>query len=335
MCGLYGDTSKGRDFDRNLFDQKVVPLLPYAKVIQLQGLGEPLLSKNFDHFYRTAIEYGVRPSFVTNGTQLNEERIRRFVGDGVILCVSLDGLTEETLTRFRPQAKIEKLIHDLNFIGKISRENPNSGLRLILSCILSRFNLHEFPALMDYAHEWNVQIITINELILLPQSPESIQDGPLTDQDIQENTSLIELGKLKAKEYGIELLLPKRFGGIASTLMFPGFLNSKVDKKKRDIGQYPGTCLSPWKEIMILANGDVRLCCNSMKVIGNLYTDDFDSIWNGEECKAYRRTVNSSIPPRECDLCPSYTGINLGSPKFLNDQIPLRAQSKSFNLVKQ
>jgi MoaA/NifB/PqqE/SkfB family radical SAM enzyme len=315
MCSLYGDDSKGHDFDRDLFDRKVAPLLPYATGIMLQGVGEPLLSKHFDHFYQTAIDHGVRPVFVTNGSLLNEEKIRRFVRDGVALSFSLDGISHETLTRLRPEAKIGRLFDTLDRIREISRGYGNPEFLLTLICILTRMNVHELPALVDLCHRWNVQKMEIRELSLLPNAPESIRGDPLRQEEIEQNASLFAFSQRKADEFGMELCLPSRFTGEDFPKTIPDGLKSIREKMKPGCPDFPGVCLSPWKEVALYANGEVRPCCFSLEVLGNLYLDDFETIWNGEKIRRYRRAVNSAAPPRPCDVCINPIGINLGSPR--------------------
>lgn len=55
-------------------------------------------------------------------------------------------------------------------------------------------------------------------------------------------------------------------------------------------------CLNPFENIEILSEGKVYTCCSSFvkhnHYIGNIYTDDFDEIWNSKKAKQIRYSVS-------------------------------------------
>ena len=74
-------------------------------------------------------------------------------------------------------------------------------------------------------------------------------------------------------------------------------------------------CYAPWGYIIVDVNGDVHPCCFYYKVLGNLYKNSLEEIWNGEGYITLRKAWNGEgyitprksiifgIPP-ECWDCP-------------------------------
>ena len=70
-------------------------------------------------------------------------------------------------------------------------------------------------------------------------------------------------------------------------------------------------CQKPWTDLNnFTVDGRMDVCCittgESQKryALGNIFDDDFQKIWNGEQMKEFRRTVNgkNKLPP--CERCP-------------------------------
>ncbi len=70
-------------------------------------------------------------------------------------------------------------------------------------------------------------------------------------------------------------------------------------------------CQKPWTDLNnFVVEGRMDVCCiatgssQERYALGNIYEDDFQSIWNGERMRKFRRTVNSKkkLPP--CQRCP-------------------------------
>jgi MoaA/NifB/PqqE/SkfB family radical SAM enzyme len=59
-------------------------------------------------------------------------------------------------------------------------------------------------------------------------------------------------------------------------------------------------CRHPWDNLQILTTGDVRVCCWSNKPVGNLNKNSLDEIWNGDEMKILRESVEND---KVHDLC--------------------------------
>jgi radical SAM protein with 4Fe4S-binding SPASM domain len=69
-------------------------------------------------------------------------------------------------------------------------------------------------------------------------------------------------------------------------------------------------CPYPWLEVVIASNGDVVTCCRDLEhkyVLGNLNTQEFDEIWNGEKYVELRKALIEEKPEKisscaNCDM---------------------------------
>lgn len=52
----------------------------------------------------------------------------------------------------------------------------------------------------------------------------------------------------------------------------------------------------------VLSNGDVRPCCYTPVVVGNLYQQSLEEIWNGEVYKKMRQAFSQGQLPDVCKL---------------------------------
>jgi radical SAM protein with 4Fe4S-binding SPASM domain len=90
--------------------------------------------------------------------------------------------------------------------------------------------------------------------------------------------------------------------------------------------RYP--CRWLWMQVVILANGDVSLCCRDYDgkiIVGNVMKNSIKDIWNSPEMKQYRiRQKLGFFDNGLCDNCPEWIGgkedmLYPFSMQFIND----------------
>ena len=125
---------------------EIFPALDY---VELQRFGEPMLAKNFDYFFQTAIDYKVKTGLITNGTRLNQAYLEAFVGHHTKLTVSIDGATEKTYNHIRPKADFPALIGNLKTYKALKSQDGNSSSLLTVIFVAMRSNIEELPLMVD------------------------------------------------------------------------------------------------------------------------------------------------------------------------------------------
>lgn len=86
-----------------------------------------------------------------------------------------------------------------------------------------------------------------------------------------------------------------------------GFVPGLVEEKKGGKDHYI-VCPYPWATLAVASNGDVVACCRDLdhqSVMGNLFEQDLEEIWNGERFQELRRNLVEHHPEKNsaCDGC--------------------------------
>jgi MoaA/NifB/PqqE/SkfB family radical SAM enzyme len=315
-CAKGHGAVEAEDLQPEVFEKIERQLLPLARTINLAGLGEPLLAARFDEFYARATRNNAFVHFVTNGTALTIERLDRFARRKSFLAVSIDGATRETFESIRHHVRFDRVMESLRLYKKIRAIYPEVGATLAFNFVAMRRNIAELPAVVDLASEVAADSIVVIDLAT-PHLPPEIAAEHLSHCPDLANRLFDEASE-RARERGIGLYLPPKYPSqIAPSHGLPV---SRLRGRWRlcpERNRFPHRCADPWVRTYISAEGFVRPCCVSGRVMGNLAQQDFDEIWNGHRYRWFRRRVKSCLPPVECLNCSIPWGMNAGNPSVV------------------
>ena len=62
-------------------------------------------------------------------------------------------------------------------------------------------------------------------------------------------------------------------------------------------------CRDPWEFLFVDVHGNIRPCCTSHRIMGNLHEEDFVTIWNNARYQEFRARMVSTDIPEECRTC--------------------------------
>jgi len=62
-------------------------------------------------------------------------------------------------------------------------------------------------------------------------------------------------------------------------------------------------CRDPWDFVFIDVHGNVRICCTSHRLMGNVNDTEFAAIWNSPDYQEFRAKMVSPDIPAECRTC--------------------------------
>ena len=284
--------------------KRIGPILPYVCTTYLMGNGEPLLNKDFIEILKIMKENLLPVSFNTNGTLLSEDYAREFIRLGVdIIAFSIDGATQETFESIRRGAKYEQVIANIRRLNELkgSLKKP----KLVFANVVTASNVHEAAGLIELAHSVGVKEVFFETLYHNFNNPEY--------EEMYKELNLSNVPDQKIKDYFEEA------GKVAESLevyMSAKFLDSKTDssenigdgKDSEDGDNIIGNqdtpfCAEPWTTTFITWDGDVKTCCRSGKVFGNVLKENILKIWNNEEYRAYRKSIINKTTPAECKTC--------------------------------
>jgi len=294
-CPFCDFTGRNRHIpDLSLDNFKIIlKKLPLLAHIHLQGMGEPLLNKQFLEMVRFATHQGVTVDTTTNATLITEEMAEGLVGSGLNqLFISIDGATAKTYESIRIEASFETVMKNLEFLSQlnIKRRKP---LRLVLWFVGTQNNIHELPQLIDLAarlkisvvyadatHDWGRQAVKINmERIVLQE------DSALS---VELARKYVDIAVKKATKLGILLEINPLLSDVIN-------------------GAQTRSCSFPWWSFYITVEGDVTPCClrPDPRVVnyGNIFRQAFNTIWNSSGYRHLREGLKTGNPPEFCIGC--------------------------------
>jgi radical SAM protein with 4Fe4S-binding SPASM domain len=129
---------------------------PYLYNINLYFQGEPMLHPRFFEF--TAKSGKINLTVSTNGHFLSEENSSRLAVSGVSkLIVSLDGMDNETYSKYRVGGDREKVMTGIEHVSRVIH-NEKSKLKLEIQFLVNRYNESQIPQVENFAARMNASL---------------------------------------------------------------------------------------------------------------------------------------------------------------------------------
>lgn len=266
--------------------------------IGLSGAGEPFLNKDMLGIIRHAKQAGASVLTTTNFT-LCRKHLQDIVSSGLnLIKVSLDAATPETYHKIRGKDLFGHIMDDLRGLQEIKRQSGSPTPFVRLQFVLQHDNAREIPDLVDVAGDLGANSVYYQplETLLISERKGELTEG-VTIELLSEK---LREASAKAKAAGI--------GSNADVLL--GSLPSYFRKYEEGVPEAPPerVCLLPWFSCYITVDGDVRPCCSFSEgeslVMGNVFEEDFDAIWNNEKYRALREaSLDRSLTYTVCRNC--------------------------------
>ncbi len=283
---------------------RILEQFPTLKHLHLQGLGEPMMHPRFYDMVEHAANKGIQVTTNSNFTLLNPQRADRLVTCGLdTLHISIDAATPALYERIRVRSHWDRLMRsfDLLFAARAKHQTAMPHLHLVM--VIMRQNLHELPALVQRASEWQMEEIWVQHLAhdfresTLPARYAPLRayvnEQTLLDEDLERIENYFSQARELAAQLGIRLRLPT-----PRLRAFP-----------------PGTpgrerCSWPWTGAYISYQGLAMPCCMVATPdrinFGNMAQKGVETIWNSEAFQNFRDQLASESPPEICASCSVY-----------------------------
>jgi len=280
--------------------KKIEPLFPYLQTIDWQG-GEVFVVPYFKELFLKAAKHNnIEHSIITNGLLLDEEWTDIIARTRTNVTFSIDSPRKETYEKIRRGGSFEKLLMNLNMVSQANGRLTDK-IPLHLNVVVMKSNyleLEEFPV---FCRKYGIKHLRFDYL-----RPDA---APQEDVLLCKNREYI--GHFRkvlpsiagaCRESGI--WFEYTFGSLleamnddASREEKSGYDDDKTPLPKPKNGcaaaVNPVKCKLPWKKLYIdvCRGGDILPDCLCEKSIGNLYSGDLDSVWNGVEIQKYRNII--------------------------------------------
>jgi len=291
-----------------LFHEIADKLFPGAAMVWYSGNGETLLHPNIDTILQTSREYTFVPALLTNGTLFTEHNMKTLVEGGFFLSVSIDSPYEKDFERLRAPAKFSKVAGALEHLRDLQKKIRNKRFNLRIQCVAQRSNLHQLVDLVRWSKNYDVMEVQFLSIHNYGNFSDYIERSRLVYASDQAMREL-----LKAVREGTRLGIrvnpcPVDCSDAELNREMQAAVQENVDATPRldeyyalatGLAEHPANdplrrCYMAWADCFICADGTVAPCCINLDQtrVGNLYDEDFWTIWNGPAMAQWRRTVN-------------------------------------------
>jgi radical SAM protein with 4Fe4S-binding SPASM domain len=279
--------------DVALFERVMAEVGPYLLTASLWAWGEPLLHPRLEEILRVARQYPVALLLSTNGQTLADERVQSALlrQPPAHLIVAIDGLTDETNSRFRTGARLQPALAGVRRLAEQKRQRGQARPLLHMRYIVMKHNQHELPRVAEFARANGFDLLTLRTLSVIDaESPDAVHRPFVPDAE-----------QWRAYTYN---------GG--ERLRRDGFI-----------------CQEPFWFPTLLADGTLVACeqdYNAQQPLGQVTKNvSFAEVWRSQQAATVRRIIRDRATDLSfCRNCPyadrAGTDVSVEA-VFLNDQI--------------
>lgn len=277
----------------------ILEQVPTARRVVLHGLGEPLLHPDIARFVAAARGRARRVLFNTNGLMLTEKLARELVTAGLDeLRVSVDMPEEKLYPTVRPGGTLAEVYEGVRLVNRVKAESGATQPVVSFWMTEGRQRLGHLEQLIRDAASLEVFEVYLQRLILLDAG------DAVGAKSVYRKLSVDELEVLRQAE--------ETAARLGVTLWGSGDVDPVKREEEGAIRQPWKQCTRPFNAAYVTVHGTMLPCCLSPFtaaarlsecVLGNIFEQPFEQIWNGPVYAEFRRRFMSDSPPVSCALC--------------------------------
>lgn len=279
----------GGHMDGSLWD-KVRPILPNVESLFLLGDGEVFTHPSFLSYVEEADGAGVKTVFSTNGHLLNGSALERVAALKHLfrMTISIDSPDPGIYQRIRgkPLAPLMQALRELG-------QRPALADQICVNAVVMKSTLPSLQQFPRQLAEMGLKSLVLRGLInydfkMGAESPDYGEDDIRMLRNIQQDCAA----------FGIHLsLLPPIPAALVEVSQDVHHRDLKQEAPQPwDVMSGPQTkqCIDPWERAVITRDGSVYPCevfGLPTGALGNLTTQNFDSVWRGERFTNLRQDM--------------------------------------------
>lgn len=349
-CKTCGRDYIGEDMPLELFTKIADEFFPQIEEVNMTGLGEPAITKDFDKMCSIVLKkYRKNLSFVSNGMLLNrnEYLLDLLIDDNVNLALSIDGMGD-TYNEIRRGASWSSMLELLEKI-RMRREQKKTSFSLGMNFVLCKENKSMLLDMVEKAAlEWKFDYVCLIMMNLWSGNEEYYKQSSPVVFKKDANHLIDEVSQL-AEKLNIRVMLPNKFNLTEENSQHNG-----LDKSKKSLGltnmykylrntpvravlQSPRflyyrhhniyrmfykalslprlRCNVPFEMLYFKVTGEVTPCCGLQNhILGSTKNNSINEILNDKPYQALLENMAQKYLPAECFRCNLPMGINKGNP---------------------
>jgi MoaA/NifB/PqqE/SkfB family radical SAM enzyme len=266
--------------------------------VYLSAAGEPLLHPEQPKMIRYATEQGCRVCVVTTLAALAfpvEELVRSGLD---LIKVSIDGSTAETYRNIRGTDFFPRVLKYIANINELKKKLGQGKPFLRFQFVVQKANYREAAGVVRLAHEHGVDAVFFKPLEI--ERIEERVDHLIGGIDYNDLKANLEEARKESRKLGVRTNLDDFL-----RYLLPNYW--KIYKGDPSFRPLSKQCIIPWFSVVVRIHGDVGFCCYAKiedAKVGNLFKEDFASIWKGERYRKMRaelRRGDFAMP--KCAFC--------------------------------
>ncbi len=273
--------------------------IPPRKLFIIFSGGEPLMRKDLEECGKAVTDRGYKWGMVSNGLALTKERLNSLLESGMkSISISLDGLEESHNTLRNHPKSFENAIRAIQLVSQVPKLTFD-----VITCV-SELNLHQLNEIKELLISRNVKNWRINTIF------------PVGRGAINKQLQLSSEGFTNLMNFISDTRKEKRINLSYSCEGFLGDYEGEV----RDSFYF---CRAGINIGSILIDGSISGCTNirSNFIQGNIYKDDFMTIWNTKFEKYRNREWSRK---GVCENCESFANCEGNGMHLYNENEELQ-----------
>jgi radical SAM protein with 4Fe4S-binding SPASM domain len=315
MCWFHGENGIGdrygaHELTTSEVTEIVDQLATYTPHIYIGG-SEPFIRKDFLTILKHIKKHNMPVSFTTNGTLLDPAAIETLVAYGVDeVNFSIDGGKElhdrtrgvgvfskvtQSVIRLAEYREKEACTKPVITVNIALTDNVTGRIKEMLDEI--KHATHDRADSYRLHHLW---YITENELALHQSA-------------VKRKLGCAAPGAAAHLLYPLRISHPAALAdeitgirGLPKVTMFPDLQHSDLADFYSERPRFGKRCIAPFFGAVIKPNGDLKFCPDEWiddYIIGNLRNDSFQSLWNSEKARKFRRVLFRQKSFEGCNRC--------------------------------
>jgi len=305
MCGQWGDSGITKKMSHDSIKEEL-PFREFEKFIDDVSVfkpnitlfgGEPLLYSRCLDLIKYIKNKKMHCLMITNGSLLNkfaEDLVNAGLDE---LNLSLDG-GKNLHDQIRGMPGLfERITNGLKEVNRIKKERGFVKPIINLQCTIIKDNYRRLDELLEVVKDVGADSLTFHNLIFLGRDliekqkfydkllgcSSSNWDGFVFKPEIEPEVLYSKIREIMTQKHRFMIDFYPNFSlkGLKEYYENPAYLPS----------EYPAKCLSPWITAYIFPNGEILPCLNFDYSYGNVKSDNFLRVWNGDSAIRYRRMI--------------------------------------------
>jgi molybdenum cofactor biosynthesis enzyme MoaA len=284
----------------HLFDH-----IDFSKVenVDFTGLGEPMLYNKLPDIIKQLKLRGSPANIrvVTNGTVLTLPRIKELCDAGITsIAFSIDSVNEERFAKSRGNAKLKKVINNLEALVAYRNEHALKHLEIKIKAVLIDDPYNEADGLMKVSAKLGIEMPHFSCLDNRGIAQEKYKE-PWMKDDWSTNGSPHFLFWTQKRWSELNGGLKSiSLGQVSFAERSAGFINP--------IMHNDNLCRWAIDAVFISSSGDMLSCCEQMidlprQYRGSLTQKNLYQLWQDDLLWSYRLPLSVGVAPKECIGC--------------------------------